>query len=245
MDDKEITSGGSRVYRHEPRKVPFELATGDPDLIDAVSDHIERHIGKVDTVFHEIISDLVHIDVHWVKPTSDRPFHTLITSGMSEAPMNVPTDVNESGYEPSWAELMVTLPADWPLSEKAFEDENNYWPIRWLKIVANLPHEYDTWIGFGHTIPNGDPPEPIADRTPFSGVIVLPSALADEDFWQLKVNADKTVEFFALMPLFAEEMNHKLTKGTESLLDRFDKHGILDLVDPNRKNVCKKRFGFF
>jgi hypothetical protein len=51
-----------------PRK-DFVLATGE-EHIEAISAHLERHLGPVSGVFHEIISDLVHIDVH-VVPAND------------------------------------------------------------------------------------------------------------------------------------------------------------------------------
>ena len=62
------------------------------------------------------------------------------------------------------AELMIALPAEWKLADSQLEDERWYWPIRNLKALARLPHEYETWLGFGHTVPNGDPPEPYAAR---------------------------------------------------------------------------------
>ncbi len=86
----ETSESGSPILRHTERSKPFEVAIGDGDHIDAISEHIEQHIGEVTMVFHEIVSDLVHIDVHHVLPTEDRDFHTLITSGMSDKPMNVP-----------------------------------------------------------------------------------------------------------------------------------------------------------
>jgi hypothetical protein len=48
-----------------------------------------------------------------------------------------------------------------------------------------------------------------------------------------------------MYPLYAEEMNHKLKHGAESLLPRFEKHGVTDVIDVNRKNVCAKRFGLW
>jgi PAS domain-containing protein len=49
------------------------------------------------------------------------------------------------------AELLVCLPADWPVTEEAFEDERNYWPVRWLKQVARFVHEYKTLDPKGET----------------------------------------------------------------------------------------------
>lgn len=76
--DDEISLGGSRILRHVARDRPFEFAgAGDPELIDEIENHIERWVGEVTTVNHELISDRVHIDVAIAPADSDRPFHTL------------------------------------------------------------------------------------------------------------------------------------------------------------------------
>jgi len=230
----EKTTGGSIVHRHEPRMREFELATGDEDTIEQITDHIERHIGPIDLVFHELVSDLIHVDVHWVQPTDSRPFHTLITSGMSERPMKSPAEVPDSQY----AELMISLPPDWPISEEAFEDECYYWPIRWLKILARFPHEYETWLFDSHTVPNGDPPEPFADNADFCGWLLLPPILVSDQFWSLKVNCERTIRFFAIYPLYESEMAYKLKHGVDALIDRFDDYEVCEVVDVERENVC-------
>src|SRR5580692_2684215 len=76
-------------------------------------------VGRAETVFHEIVSDIVHIDVHLFSPTERRPAHTLVTTGMSDRAMTAPPGREEYAH----AELMVTLPLDWQLSEQAFQDE--------------------------------------------------------------------------------------------------------------------------
>jgi hypothetical protein len=128
---------------------------GDADGLDAIDRHIER-FGSIGWVWHELASDLVHIDVHVVEPRPERPYFTLVTSGMSDRPMTVPTDLGSSHY----CELMLCLPADWPMSAEAFQDQRAYWPIGLLKTVARLPHEYNTWIAQWHSVPDGDPAQP-------------------------------------------------------------------------------------
>jgi hypothetical protein len=125
---------GSPTYVHAPRTKDFELAIGDTENLEHITNHVERYIGKIETVWHEIISDLVHIDVHWVQPTAERPYHTLVTSGMSDRPMTVPEGAENFCY----GELVLCLPQEWPISEGAFKDEKNYWPIRLLKGTAPL-----------------------------------------------------------------------------------------------------------
>ena len=104
------SEGGIPIVQYEARERAFEPDFGDPETIEAVSAHVERHLGRIGVVFHEIVSDLVHIDLLHVPPTRERPFHTLVTCGMSTRPMNVPEDAEELRY----AELMLSLPPDWP-----------------------------------------------------------------------------------------------------------------------------------
>jgi hypothetical protein len=60
----EFSDSGSPIYRHKPRDKPFEMAFGDAGHIQLVEAHISQHLGEPETVFHELVSDLVHIDVH-------------------------------------------------------------------------------------------------------------------------------------------------------------------------------------
>ncbi len=230
----EITPGGSTIYRHESRTTPFTPAQGDRDHIELISEHIERHCGKVETVWHEILSDLVHIDLHWVKPTNRHPFHTLITSGMSEKPMTVPDGAEEWQF----AELCLSLPPGWPMSQQAFEDENNYWPLRWLKILARFPHEYQTWLSEGHTVPNGDPPEPYAPSTKLCCALVGPPLNVPDDFARLEMPG-KMVNFYGVHFLYREEMDFKLRQGADKLYELFAKKRVPTVVDPQRANTCR------
>jgi len=237
----DVSPGGSPILVHSRQK-DFTPAQGE-EHIEAIGAHIERHLGPVSGVFHEIISDLVHIDVHVVPANDQFPYLRLVTSGMSDLPMTVPAEVDAD--VPHYMELMVTLPADWPISQDAFEDERNYWPVRLLKGMARLPHEYDTWLGFGHTIPNGHPSEPYAPGVGFDGAIVLPPVTTPEEFAELVLEDGRTIAFMTLMPLYPEEMDLKLKKGAEALLDRFDAKNIQDVIEPGRTNVARKRFGLF
>jgi hypothetical protein len=244
MDDAnqptEFSESGDPIYRYKEVKKPFSLAIGDEQHIKAVSDHIEKYIGKPAWVFHEIISDLVHVDVHVVSPRPDRNFHTLITTGMSQRAMKTPNGAEEWAY----AELLLCLPPEWPLKDEAFKDENNYWPMRLLKFMARFPHQYDTWLSLFHSIPNGNPPAPMAN-TQFVGAVLGPPALAPEEFWRLRFHPEVTINFFAVVPLYSEEMDFKLKNGANELFTRFDKEKITELIKINRKNVAKKRFGLF
>ncbi|TVX94056.1 suppressor of fused domain protein [Paenibacillus agilis] len=241
--DQEYTESGQPIYRHTERKHDFQLAEGNEESIERIRNHIEKYIGRVDNVFHELISDLVHIDVFMVAPTPERNYYSLITSGMSELPMTVP----EGAESYSYAELMICLPPTWNVSQEGFQKEENYWPVRWLKTMARLPHEYDTWLYAGHTIPNGDPAESYTNNTKLSGMMLAIPTLVDdvESFFSMPCSEDKVVHFFSLLPLYQEEMDFKLKKGVEDLFEKLEQAGVNEIVNIKRKNVCKKSFWIF
>lgn len=237
-NEEVVSLSGSPIYHHS-ESTQWQSPQGEVCL-EEISEHIGRHLGTVETVFHEIVSDAVHIDVHFVKPSDEFPFVRLVTSGMSDIPMTTPTGV----AVPRFVELMITLPADWKLDQKSFEDESWYWPIRQLKTLARLRHKYQTWLGWGHTVPNGDPPEPYAPNTKLCGSIVLPSITVPDAFHTLQIDDRKEITFYSIVPLYAEEMNLKLRSGTDELLKRLEKKGIADIVSTTRPNAAKKLLGF-
>src|SRR5688572_22333573 len=235
-DGVERSESGAPIFRHEAREREFAPPEHSAEHLEEIEAHVEKHIGKIETTFHEIVSDLVHVDVLFVPATDDRPFHVLVTSGVGDERMAVPEGLEQFNR----VELLIALPADWPLSEESLEDEANYWPIRWLKLVGRLPHEYQTWIGWGHTIPNGDPAEPIAN-TRFIGVMLTPPYELPRDFFQLETKSGETITFFVMMPLYQEEMDLKLERGAEEIEDRFERAGIGFVLNTARPNAAVGR----
>lgn len=226
----ETSESGSPIYNHKARQREFELAIGDSENIDRITAHIERHVGKVDSVYHEILSDLVHIDIHIVKPTPERNYYSLVTSGMSDLAMAAPAEHPELAY----SEMCICLPPEWPMGKEKWELETNYWPVRMLKFLARFPHAYRTWLWELHTVPNGNPPSPFADDTGLCGVILLPPRLLPREFCTLKIDEEKTIHFHAVVPLHADEMELKLKRGAEALFDGFDRRQVSELLDPRR-----------
>lgn len=239
-DGKLVSLSGQPIYRYTEAPPGPEPVQGEICL-EEISAHIETHLGPIQSVFHEIVSDLVHIDVHWIPPNEHNPFHRLVTSGMSDLPMQVPEGAQSSAY----LELMVTLPSGWRVGQKAFEDENWYWPVRLLKTMARFPHKYRTWFAYGHSMPHGDPAAPYASDTQLCGALLLPSVTVPDEFATLRIDAEKEIDFLAIVPLYRDEMELKLRNGCDALLEKFDRNGISDLINTRRKNVAKKRFGLF
>jgi hypothetical protein len=62
-----------------------------------------------------------------------------------------------------------------------------------------------------------------------------------QDFFQLQTKAGETITFFAVMPLYQEEMDLKLKQGAEEIEDRFERAGISFVLDTARPNVATRR----
>ena len=236
----DVTRGGSAIIRHGERR-GWELPGVERSVAEEVEQHLARHGLEASSVFHEIVSDLVHLDVHVCAPTEERPFVTLFTTGMADRSMTVPQDCGEWAL----AELMLCLPADWPLEEHALDTEAHYWPVRLLKSLARLPHAYETWLGPGHTVPNGDPPEPYAPETEMCCALVAPPVTLPPEALRFESNQGP-VNIHAVIPLHEREMHLKLEKGTDALYDGFDAAGVSEILDPRREPVTRRKiFGIF
>lgn len=235
----EQSESGYPILRHPPATSQWTPPHfGEPEHLDKVQSHVERYFGTVELVFHEIMSDRIHLDVLYVKPTTEKPFHTFVTMDMSNIPMTATHEIEGGPY----AELMNCLPKEWKVPDKydVIGDPETY-AIYWLKTLARFPHEHNTWLGSGHTIPNGDPAQPFAPNTEMSTMLVLEPVGVDKDFWELRVSDDKSIKFFNLVPLYAEETQLKLNKGMEALLEKLEQHGASLVMDAARPNTCKKK----
>ena len=231
----EFTESGDPVYRYEEPEKELKLPDMEDSSLEEIEKHITRHIGKIDTVWHELVSTIVHIDVHQINPTEERPYWTLVTSGMSDLPMAAAKGSEYWRY----AELMICLPPEWPLVDKEESAKEKYhWATRWLKMLARFPHEYATCLAWGHTMPNGDPPEPLADGVDFSGMILLSPRNVRNDFLSLKVREDKVIHFYSIVPMYAEEMDLKLRKGARHIDNMFKEHNVTEVVDVGRSNLA-------
>ncbi|PGK52118.1 hypothetical protein CN918_30465 [Priestia megaterium] len=234
---REYTESGDILYRHDGEGKEFTFhADIDGEAREKMEAHIEKYYGPIHMVYHEIVSHLIHLDIYHIAPSEDRPYHTLITQGMSDLPMTTPPEVEGERY----MELMCFLPPEWDISEEGFKHEHVFWPIENLKFLARMPHEMDTWLGYGHTIQNDNPIQPFAFNTKLCASLIIPPIGVSDKAWTVQVREEKTVHFYNVLPLYESEMNYKTRRGTDKLLDRFDKYGLNDIYDISRKNVCRR-----
>ena len=230
------TSGRNpRIQRHTRPSPDSRPSKKVARYRDAIARHIEEHWGEPSRLFHDTISEYVRVHIHVVEATKERPYHTLITSGMSDRPMRTPKEVKEYRF----AELVISLPPTWPLDGKGWKHERHWWPFQWLRQIARLPHEFNTFLFYGHTVPNGDPAKPFAPGTKLCCMLLSSPVLCGEEADTLAIDKKTQIHFYSPIPIYREEMDFALSRGSVELLERLENAGVTELWDLQRTNVCK------
>ncbi len=212
----EVSPGGSKYIRHPDKKRSMPGLTEFSTLpyIEKREAAYEQMFGKYALVYDDEFPGLVpHIDVYVHEPSVGRDFYTLVTGGMSDLPMKLP-DGAPAGM-PRRTEIVFYLPADQ-------EPKREY--VSFLRTSARFVYDYQTWLTWGHTIPNGDPPKPIFDGAPFVSVLFLfPLFKPDNQLAEQLVLDNDPVHFLWIVPLTAAEQRYKMEHGTEALQEAFNR----------------------
>jgi tetratricopeptide (TPR) repeat protein len=216
--------------------IKAEQAQYNPEVYEAserirLGKHIEEYFGASKSVFHELISPDIHVDIFLIEPTPERDYYVLVTMGMGAHRMNVPQELIDDQLDR--AELVICLPPDWNF--KTLEKEEWYWPIRRLKMLARLPIEDDTWLGWGHTVSSG---EPFAGNAPFTSILLLHPAAFGRKSFQCGMEDGSVINFYQLIPLYEEEARFKVKTDVDLLLKFFDAENLA-YIHLDRENVCK------
>lgn len=153
----------------------------------------------------------------------DRDFYTLVTHGMSDRPMNSPPEL---GPEVRRAELVLYVDQPGPAT------------IGLLRSIAGLPFTAGSWLGHGHTLPNGDPPAPLFPGGQLDTVLLLDPIVAPERHARrfLQVGGDP-LGLLWLFPITSAESGLKVERGLQALLDEFNRAQISFVLDPQRPSL--------
>lgn len=205
-----------------------------PDLysaeeINTLETYIQQEFGAYESVFHEIVSPDIHVDIAIIPPNGKKNYYTLVTMGMGAHRMNVPPELKQ--YQLERAEIVACLPADWELQNN---DEKWYWPLRWMKILARMPIEQDTWLSYGHTVQSR---EPFAENTKLCCAMLL-EALCKKEERYVTLPSGEIVRFYQMFPIYEEEMNLKISDNTEAVLESFRPGELSPVINIGRRNVC-------
>lgn len=199
-----------------------------------ILDYITEQFGPINNTISEIIpGSRVAVDIQVILPSKERDFITLVTTGMSDFAMDDSEDSKGSKY----AELVLKLPANWKISKDEMTNESNYWPLKWLRMVAHIPHRYDGWLEEGVILPNGEPPISFASNTVLSCILINKS----KEMRSFIDSENRIINFYTLIPIYTEERMTALQKGYEYLIEKFNEFGISDVLDIKRENIGLKR----
>lgn len=245
---KKVSKDGTNVdvlrYQEEENR-EWQLVTESGRYLEEMEEHISKVFPCTQEkpfVFHELLSDIVHIDVNIIPPEGERDYYVLWTSGMSDLPMSVP-DGDYDKNEINRAELLMFLPKDWQFGNLYDTDEKvgekYYWPVRCIKFLARFPHAYHTWLGVGHTIPNGEDYAPLGEGTKMGGFFFLPVIALGEKYPGVEnlICKDGTkINFLWAIPMYREEIEFKLEEGFDVMLDLMQEKDFPRVIDPEREN---------
>lgn len=221
------------IFR-QMRHSPYVYHPSDLRELEA---YIEKEYGEFPTVLHEIVHGDLHIDIAVIPPRPECNEYTLVTMGMGAYKMKVPRSFRT--HFPKYAELVLSLPADWNMESK---DPKWIWPMLFLKVLARLPKNDHTWLSDEHTVPNFEN-EHLAPDTALNGALILSDTDRDGQLRRFTTSKKKTIQFYRVVALYQEEMDYKLIYGAQALLQLLKENAsdpdAIYRLDKNRKNVCE------
>lgn len=203
---------------------------------------VDQHIGSYFdgcsiTVFHEIPTLDIHLDVYRIRPTNSQ-FDVLLTSGMSTIAMNV-IEGAKNAASLRFAEVMALIPKGIDFG-KIYPSGTKYdWIISMVKQTAKFPHFYDTWIGVGHTLQAHEQLKPYSNDTDFCGCLVLPTMTFPVAFQKIK-SPHGIINIYGLFPLYKEELQFKIEYGFNEFTKLLIANNTKEVIDFNRTNYCKQ-----
>ena len=146
--NKKKAPDGTSIIRHENVDTELGQIPGAAEFTQLRETAYERLFGRTLSVSHEVFPLMPHIDVYTYKRTQgDKEVYSLVTGGMSDLKMELPRQADED--VPRRVELIFYCS----------EPREDY--IATLRQLAHFPHSSNSWLGHGHTMPNGNPPEPL------------------------------------------------------------------------------------
>ena len=200
---------------------------------ELIERHIETYLGGVNKILHDQRKDNYHIDIYVLPPNDKRKYGVMVTSGMSDFAMNSPPKLKLFQY----GELYIKLPPDWPYPMEELKQDDYAWVFQNLYLLPRSVHENRTFFWNGQVIDNDGA---FARNTELSGFLIKYPTTIDipVEFNMLKVNPQKAICFYQLIPLYDKEMDFLEKHGLEKLYEKFDEYGTTDVVDLKRPKVC-------
>ncbi len=176
--------------------------------------YLESRFGPMlDLVAHSTDKQPVHVDMYIRKPNPACAHWTIITSGMSDEPMNIPATAK--GILAPRCELIM------------YANKPKPWMFIVLKAMAEFVTRQKTYLYWYHTwTPNG---ALTGTASQLTGCLLLPPHLDESSQNDLQIDGDR-VEFLWVLPITESERDYAVQNGSEALEEALMTSG-LDLLD--------------
>ena len=162
----------------------------------------------------------------------------LMTNNLSA--YNMPVLEKYKGKEHN--ELYFCLPSYWDLND--FSNENMNWVFTALFRLQKFVVEKNTWFGVGHTIPFSNPMKSISTNMKQSYFFLNNPIFLKNELTPLK-KENYSINFLAVVPIFEDEFDYKLGKGTFKFQRKLANQNVTELLDDFRSSVLKSKWRFF
>lgn len=214
--------GGSRIYDWRGKDAQAKVGVIRQFTAERETAY-DRLFETCQRVHHETVPLVPHIDIYDYEPTKERPFHTLVTGGMSDLPMKVPRQVGRQGRR---AELVLY----------ASEPKDEY--VGLLRGLAHMPHAAGMWFATMDTLQFSEDPEPLFPASELTGLFLLPTPVLDDRRLvdELVIDGDP-VSLLWVVPITPAESDYKLAHGAEALLEVFDRNALPVVFDEHRQSL--------
>ena len=225
---KKKAPDGTNIIRHNAVETKLGVAgTKTAGFRQSREVAYKKLFGEPLSVSHELLPLIPHIDVYSFKRTfkkdgADQVVYALVTGGMSDLEMTLPRRAKDV---PRRVELVFYC----------VEPRAEYFStLRW---IAHFPHNAKSWLGHGHTMPNGNPPAPFWGSAALDTLLFMPPIIAKDQTLPSELQLEgEPVHFLWVVPLTTAECNFKLENGFDAILGLFDQHRHPHVFDPNRKS---------
>jgi hypothetical protein len=168
----------------------------------------------------------------------DVPVTILMTARLSEYQM----PVLDKWVGREFNEIYFCLPAYWNFED--YENPNFSWIYTWIYKLERFVRDKNTWFGPGHTIPTGNPEVPISSLMKQEYFIFLDPILLQKELSPVSVSG-KNIHFLSIVPIFGDELDFKMGKGTQKFVRRFIQRNLDEKLDDYRSSVLNSRLRFF
>ncbi len=214
-------SGKSGTYKKE-----------EPKYAQAILRHCCENIGAKYRVLR-----MTHLDFLLFFPNERHGFYTLVSLGMSSRDMHVPKELET--LKLSKAELLICVQNNGPVENDLSAGGRLEFVPQMLEQIALAPFLSGNWLGYGHTVPNDSPARPYNNRTKLCGAILDTPRMFDSQFGNLPVDKQEKIHFYAVVPVYREEIELKSRRGADEVLGRIERR-CGTLLDLTRRNTAKK-----